>query len=131
MRRKKPAHNISYGKPLSAHEAGKISPHGSDKPAAPPRKVRYDPDEHSPLEKPLTVREEQMLELVADGKSNSEISEAENIALKTVAKHIENIYPKIGVNDRAGAAIWFLKKKIRQMERQIAQLRRQLAQRRR
>ncbi len=66
------------------------------------------------------MREGEVLALLADGRSNAEISQLENIAPGTVEKHIENIYPKLGVNNRCDAAIWYLKRKIARLERQLA-----------
>jgi DNA-binding CsgD family transcriptional regulator len=88
---------------LSAHEAGKFTPHRG-KSGAPVRYSAKDQDSPSPL----TVREEEVLSWLAKGKSNIEIGDLAQIKTATVEKHIENIYPKLGVNSRAEAAIWFL-----------------------
>lgn len=66
---------------------------------------------------PLTVREEEMLSLVADDQSNEEIARREKIAPSTVEKHIENIYRKIPVKNRASAVIWFWKRRLAEVER--------------
>ena len=52
---------------------------------------------------PLTEREREILDLVAAGKTNSEIAEAIWIAPGTVRKHLENIYEKLGVHSRTAA----------------------------
>ena len=52
---------------------------------------------------PLTEREREILDLVAAGKTNAEISEAIWIAPGTVRKHLENIYEKLGVHSRTAA----------------------------
>ena len=52
---------------------------------------------------PLTGREREILDLVAAGKTNSEIAEAIWIAPGTVRKHLENIYEKLGVHSRTAA----------------------------
>jgi DNA-binding CsgD family transcriptional regulator len=52
---------------------------------------------------PLTEREREILDLVAVGKTNSEIAEAIWIAPGTVRKHLENIYEKLGVHSRTAA----------------------------
>ena len=119
MRRKKAARKAGPSKPLSAHEAGKISPR-EGKSSAPARKsVRYDDEESYKPPVRLTVREDEVLFLLADGKSNAEISEQEKITLKTVEKHIENIYPKLGVNSRADAVIWFWKRRYADLQRRV------------
>ncbi len=52
----------------------------------------------------LTPRERELLELVADGKSNAEIAERLWISLGTVRKHLDNVYAKLGVHSRTAAA---------------------------
>ena len=44
-----------------------------------------------------------MLRLVAKGKSNREIATELVISEHTVARHVQNIYAKLGVSSRAGA----------------------------
>jgi DNA-binding NarL/FixJ family response regulator len=53
----------------------------------------------------LTDRELEVLELIAQGRSNAEIAGALTISLKTVRNHASNIYGKLQVADRAQAAI--------------------------
>lgn len=52
---------------------------------------------------PLSKRETQILELVAIGKSRSQIANDLFIDLETVRSHIKNIYLKLDVNSRADA----------------------------
>ena len=56
----------------------------------------------------LTRREVELLAWVAQGKSNPEMGIVFNISPKTVTKHLEHIYTKLGVNSRTGAAILYL-----------------------
>ncbi|MET9652302.1 response regulator transcription factor [Streptomyces sp. NPDC006460] len=51
----------------------------------------------------LTEREAEVLALVADGLSNQEISVRLRISTATVKTHINNLFAKIGVRDRAQA----------------------------
>ena len=51
----------------------------------------------------LTVRELQILEAVADGKSNKEIAAALAIAEDTVKTHLRRLFEKLGAADRAHA----------------------------
>ena len=51
----------------------------------------------------LTERELQVLRLVAAGKSNREIAEALVISEHTVARHVQNIFAKLGVTSRTAA----------------------------
>lgn len=53
----------------------------------------------------LTPRELEVLDLIAQGSSNSHIAEALVIADKTVRNHINNIFSKLQVADRAAAII--------------------------
>jgi DNA-binding CsgD family transcriptional regulator len=52
----------------------------------------------------LTGREIQVLSLVATGRTNQEISSALVISEHTVARHLQNIFRKIGVSTRTAAA---------------------------
>jgi len=54
----------------------------------------------------LTVREVDVLRLVARGLSNKEIGARLVISPKTARNHIEHIYVKIGVSNRAGAGLF-------------------------
>jgi DNA-binding NarL/FixJ family response regulator len=53
----------------------------------------------------LTEREEEVLSLVARGKSNQEIAKQLFVSLKTVRNHVSNILLKLQVADRAQAVI--------------------------
>lgn len=53
----------------------------------------------------LTEREEEILSLVAQGKSNKEIAQRLFVSLKTVRNHVSNILLKLQVADRAQAVI--------------------------
>ena len=53
----------------------------------------------------LTVRESEILNSIVDGKSNREIAEMLHIADSTVKFHINHIFSKLGVNDRAKAVV--------------------------
>ncbi|WP_191018258.1 response regulator transcription factor, partial [Treponema zioleckii] len=48
----------------------------------------------------LSERESDVLRLIADGRSNTEISEKIHVSVSTVKKHIYNIFNKVGVNSR-------------------------------
>jgi DNA-binding NarL/FixJ family response regulator len=53
----------------------------------------------------LTQREEEVLSLVAQGKSNQQIARQLFVSLKTVRNHVSNILLKLQVADRAQAVI--------------------------
>jgi DNA-binding NarL/FixJ family response regulator len=52
---------------------------------------------------PLSKRETQILELICNGKSRSQIAKELFIDLETVRSHIKNIYIKLDVNSRSDA----------------------------
>jgi DNA-binding CsgD family transcriptional regulator len=56
----------------------------------------------------LTAREREVLTWVARGKTNTEIARLLWLAPSTVAKHLENIYGKLGVKTRTAAVARFL-----------------------
>ncbi|MGE0542179.1 MAG: response regulator transcription factor [Dehalococcoidia bacterium] len=51
----------------------------------------------------LTPREVEVLGLLAAGLSNREIAEELVVSVRTVGRHVDNIYGKIGVHDRGKA----------------------------
>lgn len=53
----------------------------------------------------LTEREREVLDLIARGRSNSDIAEALVISPNTVRNHITSIFDKLGVSDRAEAIV--------------------------
>ena len=54
----------------------------------------------------LSVRERQVLALMADGLSNTEIAERLNISEKTVRNHASNLFDKLGVWSRSQAIVF-------------------------
>jgi DNA-binding CsgD family transcriptional regulator len=54
---------------------------------------------------PLTAREREVLALVASGKTNTEIGLLLAISGRTVQKHLEHIFEKLGVETRTAAAL--------------------------
>lgn len=60
------------------------------------------PDPDAPR---LTDREQQLLQLLADGQTPKEVAEALFIAPKTVRNHLTKIYAKLGVESRSQAIV--------------------------
>lgn len=60
----------------------------------------------------LTRRELEVLQLVAEGKTNRAVAEALFISEKTVKNHLTNIFQKIDVRDRTQAVLYAIKNKI-------------------
>jgi predicted ATPase/DNA-binding NarL/FixJ family response regulator len=63
---------------------------------------------HPPATLPvrLTAREVEVLRLLSDGHSNREIAETLVLSVKTVERHLANVYAKIGVRSRVEAATY-------------------------
>jgi HD-GYP domain-containing protein (c-di-GMP phosphodiesterase class II) len=57
----------------------------------------------------LTPREIEVLRLLARGLSNKQIASSLVITPKTVGNHVEHIYAKTGVSNRAGAGLFAMK----------------------
>jgi DNA-binding NarL/FixJ family response regulator len=58
---------------------------------------------------PLTAREQEVLQMIAQGKSNREIAKGLFISEKTVKNHLSNVFRKLEVNDRTQAVLYGLK----------------------
>ncbi|GEN87143.1 response regulator transcription factor [Oceanobacillus sp. FSL W8-0428] len=58
----------------------------------------------------LTRRECQVLQLLAEGKSNRAVAESLYISEKTVKNHVSNILQKMNVNDRTQAVVCAIRK---------------------
>ena len=54
----------------------------------------------------LTQREEDVLELLLKGHSNTKIAKTLSISIHTVKAHVESIYRKFGVHNKVQAAIF-------------------------
>jgi DNA-binding NarL/FixJ family response regulator len=59
----------------------------------------------SAAEPVITKREEEVLQLVADGLSTPEVAERLYISLKTVKNHLASIYQKLDSRDRTQAVV--------------------------
>jgi DNA-binding NarL/FixJ family response regulator len=51
---------------------------------------------------PLTQREAQVLQLIAEGKANKQVASELKISIKTVEKHRQNLMKKLSIHDTAG-----------------------------
>jgi DNA-binding NarL/FixJ family response regulator len=58
----------------------------------------------------LTSREIEVLALIATGKTNREIAEDLVISERTVARHVSNIFTKLGLSSRAAATAYAYKR---------------------
>jgi DNA-binding NarL/FixJ family response regulator len=55
---------------------------------------------------PLTEREEQVLVIVARGRTNAEIADDLSISLSTVKSHLASLMTKLGARNRVELAMW-------------------------
>jgi DNA-binding CsgD family transcriptional regulator len=60
----------------------------------------------------ISKRETEVLRLVTEGYTNSRISELLSISQNTVKRHVDNIFNKLGVNDRTQAAVLAIRNKL-------------------
>lgn len=58
----------------------------------------------------LSKRESEVLSWVAQGKTNRKIGSILQISPRTVGKHLEHIFAKLGVESRTAAMVYLLKK---------------------
>ena len=63
------------------------------------------PATRSPGQSGLTPREREVLALLAVGQTNKAIARRLGISAKTVGNHVEHVYAKLGVGNRAGAGL--------------------------
>ena len=74
---------------------------------APPEHDQGHPDaSRSVLPDALTVRELEVLRLIAAGQTNKEIAEQLVLSVRTVERHINNLYAKIGARGKADATAY-------------------------
>lgn len=60
----------------------------------------------------LSDREVDVLRLIARGRTNKEIAAHLYLSVKTVGRHVENIYAKLGVHTRAAAAVFAMEQRL-------------------
>jgi ATP/maltotriose-dependent transcriptional regulator MalT len=65
----------------------------------------------------LTAREQQILDLIAEGNTNRQISHDLSISESTVENHIHHIYGKLGISNRAQAVAHVFKSRVFQKNR--------------
>ncbi len=87
--------------------------------------VRYDAAELFPDLERLSVREEQALELIADGKPHHVIASTMGNSKRTVEDHVARVLYKLHVNNRLEAATLYHRAIEEKLDLEIAQLRAQ------
>jgi NarL family two-component system response regulator LiaR len=69
-----------------------------------------------PTEEPLTIREVEVIKLIAEGLSNQEIAERLVISERTVRTHVTNILGKLHLANRTQAALYALREGLADLE---------------
>jgi pimeloyl-ACP methyl ester carboxylesterase/DNA-binding CsgD family transcriptional regulator len=80
--------------------------------AKPPPETLHVPAIEPELPFSLTARELEVLRLIANGRTNSEIAMELVLSIRTVARHITNIYGKIGARGRADATAYAIRHRL-------------------
>ncbi len=93
--------SVSIEHLIGAVRAAVFDPKGQHVVVGMPRELLEKVDEGS--EGVLSAREMEILLLVAQGLSNSQIANALHLSEATVKRHLANIYPKMGVSSRGEA----------------------------
>jgi DNA-binding NarL/FixJ family response regulator len=62
--------------------------------------------DEAPKEEAISAREREILQLLAEGKSNKDISEILNLSIKTVETHRNNIMHKLGIKNVVGLVLY-------------------------
>ena len=95
---------------MSAHEAVRFAtgPGRGEFPAAPPERRSAAGRLAAQLRRrrPLTAREREIAALIARGLSNRGIADELVISPATAARHVANIFTKLGFSSRAQVAAW-------------------------
>jgi DNA-binding NarL/FixJ family response regulator len=61
------------------------------------------------LIEPLSERETEVLQLLAQGLTNKDIAQMLFLSVRTVGAHLRNVYGKLGVRSRTEAVLWAVK----------------------
>jgi pimeloyl-ACP methyl ester carboxylesterase/DNA-binding CsgD family transcriptional regulator len=90
--------------------AGRMQPIYAEDPAAAAASLLSFLREHTPADDidagPLTAREFQVADLIADGLTNAEIARLLHLSVRTVDTHVDHVRLKLGVRARAQIAVW-------------------------
>lgn len=64
----------------------------------------------------LTPRQHQVVELLAQGKTQKEIGEALGITIKTANAHTYAVHLRLGIGTSTGIVAWYYKRRIALLE---------------
>lgn len=91
--------SLAAGVLIRERVEGTSSPSGAPRSSSDPTGEWTNPDE-------LTPREVEVLELIAAGQSNQDIADQLHISMATVKTHVNRVFSKTGVRDRAQAVVY-------------------------
>lgn len=74
-----------------------------------------DMHQESIVRRSVTWREHEVLSWIAKGKGNKEIAQILCISPRTVQKHLEIIFKKLGVENRTSAALRYIESEKKRM----------------
>ncbi len=94
---------LGGGTPLNSELAARLLHQMASKGANRPPKSGGRPNK--PLNEPLTAREVEVLQLLAQGCTNPQIAQALRFSVHTVKAHVRRIIAKLKVSDRTQAAV--------------------------
>lgn len=74
------------------------------------RKMKTGPLEQTAVEEPLTGRQEEILAMLGEGRSDADISKALHLSDATVRSHIHSILQRLGLESRSQAVAFYNKR---------------------
>ena len=90
-----------------------------DKPSVFPRKASHDSRQGSSVaattasrKRVLTAREQEVLKLLAEGRTVRSVAGILGLSVKTVDAHKFNLMRKLGIHNKAELVIWAIQKKV-------------------
>ena len=70
--------------------------------------LRVDAEKNDSLDV-LSAREREVMQLIAEGNTNAAVAEKLQLSVRTVERHITNLYGKLDVRNRAEATLYALR----------------------
>ena len=105
----RPALSAPPGRGRAARRASRRSQFDADAAEAVLRAAGHAVGRRRTLPAGLTAREVEVLRLLVRGLSNKEIAQELVISRRTAGAHVEHIYAKLGVSNRARASLFAMK----------------------
>ncbi len=119
---------VMDGKPRRARAPQPTTAHVAETREPAPAKVslrhavRYDLDEVFGGKRPLSVQEQNVMQLMAAGEGNAEIAGRFQRSQRTIETHVTHIFQKLNVSDRNAAIALYHEWETAGLKRQIKEL---------